>query len=189
MCGRAKVGNGWGASSCARSSRRRWYVVSLTTALSSIGTATRRVSLISTQTTGGPFLHQVVAGESLVSLGARHGIDPREIALANGITPGAAIAPGLTLRLDNRHVVPLLENEVALVINVPQRMLFFTGGEPVIGCPAGLGRRDWPTPLGEFSVIVKEENPTWDVPASIRRRCGARAARWCRRLPRVRPTR
>lgn len=142
-------------------------VVSLTTGLTGAGAGARRVSPVSTHTTGGAFLYEAVPGDSLVSLGARYGIDPREIALANGLKPGGAIAAGLTLRLDNRHSVPVLENEVVLVINVPQRMLFLTGSQPAIGFPIGLGRRDWPTPLGEFAVIAKEENPTWDVPASI----------------------
>ena len=142
-------------------------VVSLTTGLTSIGAGARKVSPVSTRTTGGPFLYEVVPGDSLVSLGARHGIDPREIALANGLKPGGAIAPGLTLHLDNRHIVPIFENDVVLVINVPQRMLFFTGNPPAMGFPVGLGGRDWPTPLGEFSVIAREENPTWDVPTSI----------------------
>ena len=142
-------------------------VISLTTAVISIGAGARRVSPISTQTTGGPFLYEVVTGDSLASLGARYGIDIGEIALANSLKPNASIAPGLLLRLDNRHIVPVVEDEVVLLINVPQRMLFLSGSASVAGFPVGLGRRDWPTPVGEFSVVAKEENPTWDVPASI----------------------
>ena len=141
--------------------------VSLTTAVIGVGAGARKVSPISIQTTGGPFLYEVVAGDSLVGLGARYAIDPRQIALANGLNPGAAIAPGRSLRLDNRHIVPVFEDEIVLVINVPQRMLFLSDSGPVTGFPVGLGRRDWPTPVGEFSVLAKEENPTWDVPASI----------------------
>ena len=33
--------------------------------------------------------------------------------------------------------------------------------------PVGLGRRDWPTPTGQFTIVAREENPTWDVPKSI----------------------
>lgn len=142
-------------------------VITLTTASIGDGAAPGQVSVISSQTTGGSFLHEIVPGDSLVSLGARHGIDPRQIAVANGLKAGSTLAPGLTLRLDNRHVVPVLEDQVALVINVPQRMLFFTGTEPANGFPVALGRRDWATPLGEFVVIAREENPTWDVPTSI----------------------
>lgn len=141
--------------------------ISLTTALTCVGAGARGSALISTLTTGGPFQHDVAQGDSLVSLGARYGIDWREIALANGLKPGVVIAPGSMLRLDNRHIVPALEDEIMLVINVPQRMLFLAIDESVWGFPVALGRRDWPTPLGEFAVIAKEENPTWDVPTSI----------------------
>jgi L,D-transpeptidase ErfK/SrfK len=131
------------------------------------GGSAGRADSISGQLTGGPFEYQTVAGDSLVSLGARYGIDPRDIALENGLKPGAAIHPGSTLRLDNRHIVPLLEAELTLLINIPQRMLFLSGAEGPTGYPVAVGRRDWQTPAGEFTVIAKEENPTWDVPVSI----------------------
>jgi L,D-transpeptidase ErfK/SrfK len=142
-------------------------VVGLMTAPTGTGARVGSDAGVSAQTTGGPVVHEIVAGDSLASLGARYGIEPREIALANGLKPGAALPPGVTLRLDNRHVVPLVEDEVDVVINVPQRMLFLTSSEPLLGVPVGLGRRDWPTPVGAFSIVAKEENPTWDVPASI----------------------
>jgi L,D-transpeptidase ErfK/SrfK len=66
-----------------------------------------------------------------------------------------------------------------LIVNVPQRMLFAVTGSGVAAYPAAVGRRDWPTPLGEFSIATKERNPTWDVPESIR----AEARRAGRTLP------
>jgi len=66
------------------------------------------------------------------------------------------------------HIVPPAGDDTALVINVPQRMLFrFEGGLAVAAHRVGVGRRDWPTPLGAFQVIAKEVDPTWDVPVSI----------------------
>lgn len=146
---------------------RLFAVVTIAVSLICVGASGRTDPSISVLTTGGPFQHDVAQGDSLVSLGARYGIDWREIALSNGLKPGIAIAPGSTLQLDNRHIVPALEEELMLVINVPQRMLFLAIGESVAGFPVALGRRDWPTPLGGFSVLAKEENPTWDVPTSI----------------------
>ena len=141
--------------------------VTLTAAWTGVGAGARGSAPISRLTAGGPFQHAAAQGDSLVSLGARYGIDWRDIALANGLKPGAGIAPGSMLQLDNRHIVPSLEGEVTLIVNIPQRMLFLATGQSVEGFPVALGRRDWPTPLGEFSVLVKEENPTWDVPTSI----------------------
>jgi L,D-transpeptidase ErfK/SrfK len=33
--------------------------------------------------------------------------------------------------------------------------------------PVGLGRPDWPTFVGAFTIAVKEVDPVWDVPLSI----------------------
>jgi L,D-transpeptidase ErfK/SrfK len=137
----------------------------LVTALAGMGATDPRV--VSRVTTGGAFEHKVVSGDSLASLGARYGIDPRDIALVNGLKQGSVLKPGARLRLDNRHVVPVLDEEVTLAINVPQRMLFLMGRESVGAYPVAVGRRDWKTPVGAFSIVSKEENPTWDVPASI----------------------
>src|SRR5688572_20642045 len=122
---------------------------------------------VSTRTTGGSFLHIAAPGDSLASVGSRFGIDPREIAATNGLKVSAALAPGFTLTLDNRHIVPAVDVGEALAINVPQRMLFLTVAEPPVGLPVALGRRGWPTPTGAFIVRSKEANPTWDVPSSI----------------------
>jgi L,D-transpeptidase ErfK/SrfK len=54
-------------------------------------------------------------------------------------------------------------------------LFYVTEGRPEAHYPVGLGRPDWPTPTGTFTVLSKEENPVWDVPKSIQeemRRCG-----------------
>ena len=122
---------------------------------------------VSTRLTGGVFLHRVSAGESLLSLGARFGVDYHEIARLNALAPNGAIKAGAMIQVDNRHIVPALQDDVQIVINVPQRMLFYLGPDGEAAFPVALGRRDWQTPLGDFSIVVAEANPTWDVPTSI----------------------
>ena len=118
---------------------------------------------------GGVHTHEVQRGESLVSIGARLGVDARTLADDNDLRVGAAVSPGTLLRVDNRHIVPDGYQE-GIVINVPQRMLFlFEHGAPVAGYPVAAGRADWPTPLGTFTIGVKEIDPIWDVPVSIQR--------------------
>jgi L,D-transpeptidase ErfK/SrfK len=155
----------------------------LTTAVAGMAVRVRSVLPISNRITGGPFEYDVAPGDSLVSLGARYGVDPQNIAVANGLKPGGIVKPGRRLRIDNRHIVPVLADEVALAINVPQRMLFVTATEPVEGYPVALGRRDWPTPVGEFSVTSKEENPTWDVPPSIQAEMRSQGRTVVRKVP------
>ena len=110
----------------------------------------------------------VARGDTLRSLGSRFGIDPATIARDNDRAVDAPLAVGETLRLDNRHIVPAFPPETAILINVPQRMLFLAREKGVTAFPVATGRRDWPTPIGEFSISSKEVNPTWDVPESIR---------------------
>ncbi|MEW5792233.1 MAG: L,D-transpeptidase family protein [Pseudomonadota bacterium] len=111
-------------------------------------------------------IHRVERGDSLSSLGARFGLAPSVLARDNGLKTDAKLKPGTELLIDNRHIVPL--RSATIIINIPQRMVFvLQDGEAVAGYPVGLGKPDWQTPTGPFRVVVKEENPTWDVPKSI----------------------
>jgi L,D-transpeptidase ErfK/SrfK len=116
---------------------------------------------------GGEFEYTVARGDSLTSVGARFGLAPATLARANDLPVNARLKEGQSLRIDNRHVVPAGFND-GILINIPQRMLFyFKDGRLLHHFPVGLGRPDWPTPAGSFMIIVKEENPVWDVPKSI----------------------
>ena len=112
--------------------------------------------------------YTVAPGETLGSIGARQGIDVATIASMNGLR-GTKLTAGQVITLDNRHIVPTVPG-ASIVINVPQRMLFLIDDStPVQGFPVALGGRTWPTPLGPFSILSKEVDPTWDVPVSIQR--------------------
>ena len=123
-------------------------------------------------------MHVVQRGDTLQALAARAGIDVRTIVAENGLTNGYALIPGQRLVIDNRHIVPVNRGAAAIVVNLPQRMLFVFD-QTIAGVPVAVGRRTWPTPLGEFQVAMRETDPTWDVPASIR----AEARRLGRTLP------
>lgn len=118
---------------------------------------------------GGPLTYAAQQGDSLTRVGARFGMDVQTLADLNGLKPTARLKLGQKLRIDNPHIVPFtLDN--GIVINIPQRMLFyFQAGKLVAAYPAGLGRRTWRTPSGDFEVLEKEEGKTWIVPASIQK--------------------
>jgi L,D-transpeptidase ErfK/SrfK len=119
--------------------------------------------------TGGISTYQVTAGDTLVSIGARAGVEARTLARDNGLSATDRLHPGDRLAVDNRHIAPEGYRD-GIVLNVPQRMLFvFDNGELVRAFPVAVGRPDWRTPLGTFSVAVKELDPVWDVPLSIQR--------------------
>ena len=122
---------------------------------------------------GAEWVHVAVLGESWITIGARAGVSPAVLAARNGRTLKSPLRAGDTIVIDNRHIVPdnpaILEGaDYGLVVNVPQRLLFYFGdGRLQAHYPVAVGRADWQTPLGEFTVTLREENPTWDVPLSI----------------------
>jgi L,D-transpeptidase ErfK/SrfK len=122
---------------------------------------------LSEQLVGGSFSYVVQKGDSLTSIGARFGVGVNALAASNAISVNSILREGRTLLIDNRHIVPDAVRD-GFLINIPQRMLFFfKQDQPARGYPVSLGRPDWPTPTGAFAVVVKEENPVWDVPKSI----------------------
>jgi L,D-transpeptidase ErfK/SrfK len=117
---------------------------------------------------GGVTPHIVVRGETLTSLAAGFGVDAATIVSDNHLSAGRPLEPGRELVIDNRHIAP---GEIAvgeIVVNVPQRMLFYREGTRVLAYPIAVGRTTWRTPQGPFAVVRKEQDPTWHVPASIR---------------------
>lgn len=93
------------------------------------------------------------------------------------------LRPGQRLQVDNRHVVPE-GHDSGIVINIPQRMLFlFRDGRLVAHYPVGLGRPDWPTPLGRFRVREKAVDKTWIVPPSIQAEMAAKGQPVLERVP------
>ncbi|MCL4316173.1 MAG: L,D-transpeptidase family protein [Gammaproteobacteria bacterium] len=116
---------------------------------------------------GGEFTYMVQKGDSLGRVGSRFGVDAALLARLNGLESNARLQPAQELFVENRHIVPE-HLSAGILINLPQRMLFFFKDEALSASyPVGLGRPDWPTPTGKFKVLTMEENPTWDVPLSI----------------------
>lgn len=116
---------------------------------------------------GGEQEYTVRKGDYLIRIGARFGQDPRLLARENGVAWDATIHPGQKLRLNTRHIVPT-GREDGVLINIPQRMLFFfREGVLRTHYPVGLGRPTWPTPLGTRVIRSKEIDKPWIVPASI----------------------
>jgi L,D-transpeptidase ErfK/SrfK len=111
--------------------------------------------------------YTVKAGESLVSIGARNGLESSSLAAMNGLKPKTPLNPGQVLKIDNRHIVPA-DLQDGILINLPQRKLFLLNdGRVDLNYPIGPGKAAFATPIGTFSVVQMRENPTWYVPRSI----------------------
>lgn len=146
---------------------RVFFAPALVLTLTAFVAGARPVRSTCSTVVGDRWIHVVAAGESWMSIGARVGVDPGVLAARNGRTLRTALRPGDVLGIDNRHIVPT-DDGMDVVVNVPQRMLFhYTVGEVRAHYPIAVGGADWQTPLGAFTILVKETDPTWDVPLSI----------------------
>jgi len=123
---------------------------------------------------GGTIVHTVIRGDSLARIGSTFGVDAATLAAENHLDPRTQLAIGQQIRIDNRHIVPDEVSAGGLVINIPQRMLFLADEGHLEASPVAVGRPDWPTPAGPFTVITKQQDPTWHVPASILRESARR---------------
>jgi L,D-transpeptidase ErfK/SrfK len=117
---------------------------------------------------GGVTAYTVTAGDTLTAVAARFGVYPSTIAADNDLDPRRPLEIGRELRIDNRHIIPDAVVPGEIIVNVPQRMVFYSDGDRVFAYPIAVGRATWQTPAGTFTVVRKEENPAWHVPASIR---------------------
>ena len=121
--------------------------------------------------------HAVSARETLRSIGSRYGIDPAVLAADNGRSIREPLRVGQQLTLAVAHIVPVMADEGVLTINIPQRMLFYRTPGGLVAIPVAVGSAGWQTPTGAFTIVEKEVDPTWDVPASIAREAATRGTR------------
>lgn len=117
----------------------------------------------------------VVIGQhdTLSDVARRFNVGYDEIVRANpGVDPWLP-GVGREVVVPTQFVLPAAERK-GIVVNLPAMRVFYfptpKKGEPqvVYTHPIGIGKVGWSTPEGKTTVVSKQENPTWTVPASIR---------------------
>lgn len=112
--------------------------------------------------------------DTFSDLARAYGLGYDELVAANpGVDPWL---PGeqTAVLLPTQFVLPDTPRK-GIVLNIATKRLFYypqmPAGQPqvVITYPIGIGRVGWETPLGSASVVAKAVNPSWFVPASVRR--------------------
>jgi L,D-transpeptidase ErfK/SrfK len=142
-------------------------------ALALVAVAEKAPPRLARDIVGGAQGYEARAGDSLTSVAARFGVDVPVLARLNGLAPDATLALGQSLAIENPHLVPAITELSAapatlIVVNVPQRMLFwFRDGDLAGAFPVAAGRPSWRTPLGEFAIDECARDKSWIVPASI----------------------
>jgi L,D-transpeptidase ErfK/SrfK len=117
---------------------------------------------------GGEHWYTVNKKDSLYAIAGRYGSTWEYLASRNLLNPPYKLTIGQRLVASNRHIIPHTQVTDGLLLNIPGHMIYlFEQGTLVKRYPVGLGRPDWPTPEGVFSITGKTKNPTWTVPKSI----------------------
>ena len=81
---------------------------------------------------------------------------------------------GTMVVLPTQYVLPDVPRE-GIILNIASKRLFYFPPaeegqtQTVMTFPIGIGRVGWQTPLGSSAVISKARDPSWYVPASVRR--------------------
>jgi L,D-transpeptidase ErfK/SrfK len=126
---------------------------------------------VSNKIVGDKFQYAIQRRDFFIRIASKYGISAALLAADNGLPLDAHWKVGTPIWIDNRHIVPRQIPE-GIIINLPQRMLFyFMDGKLISAYPAAVGRiaPQWRTPTGHFKIIQLREDPTWHVPASIQR--------------------
>ncbi len=116
---------------------------------------------------------EVAENETLLDIARRYDIGYQEILDANpGVDPWLPPV-GERIVLPTRFILPNAPR-TGIVLNLASmRLFYFPVPQPgetarVVTHPVGIGREGWQTPKGLTKIVKKVEQPSWNVPASIR---------------------
>ena len=116
--------------------------------------------------------------DTFSDLAREYGLGYDELVDANpGVDPWLP-GEGTAVLLPTQYVLPDVPRR-GLVLNIASKRLFYFPAavdelvdghsQEVLTFPIGIGRVGWETPLGETKVVSRATDPTWYVPASIRK--------------------
>ncbi len=120
--------------------------------------------------------------DTLADFAREYGLGYDELLAANPTVDPWLPGKRTPVLLPTQFVLPDVPRE-GLVLNIASKRLFYfpadgierdpaTGDvvrQIVLTFPIGIGRVGWETPLGATEVVSKAKDPTWWVPASVRR--------------------
>ncbi|MBF0506173.1 MAG: L,D-transpeptidase family protein [Nitrospirae bacterium] len=111
--------------------------------------------------------------ESLIELARKFDIGYNEIVEANpGLDPFVPGAGSFVI-MPTSWILPDIKVHEGIVINLSELRLyyFFAKGKQshIVSFPIGIGSQGKETPVGSFRIVEKIANPSWHVPASIRK--------------------
>lgn len=115
---------------------------------------------------GGEIVQRVSGRGSIEKIARVTGVSPKVIIAMNGLK-GRRLHRGQRLVVSTRHILPTTLSD-GIVINIGERRLYWMQkGSLTADMPVGVGRIDWATPAGEYTIVSRRRDPVWHVPPSI----------------------
>ena len=115
--------------------------------------------------------YQVRHNQSLIEIARQFDLGFNEIADANpGVDPFIPRA-GSTITIPTAWIAPAVSTSTPIVVNIAELRLYFfpkSRSSTFATFPIGIGDEGRDTPIGNYTIIEKMQNPAWHVPKSIR---------------------
>lgn len=111
--------------------------------------------------------HVVQKDDTIYTISRKYGLAPDHVMWANKLSENRPPKEGDSLIIPLRRIPPFTPNEsTAIVLNLPERMLYlFRDRNLTAYWGVAIGGIQYPTPSGNFRILDKEKNPTWEPPA------------------------
>lgn len=117
--------------------------------------------------------YKVKEDESLIEIARKFDLGYNEIVGANPDLDPFVPGTDVFVRIPTSWILPDVASYEGIVINLSEMRLYYflkyKKSELVRTFPIGIGSEGNDTPLGNFKVIEKIKNPSWHVPASIKK--------------------
>lgn len=104
---------------------------------------------------------------SIERLAQRKGLRWPVIVKQNKLKKPYVLKKGMTLKIDSTHIVPAGVDHGLLINLAELNLYYFKDGAYQRRFALAAGKPSWPTPTGNYKIIDKRKNPTWNVPLSI----------------------
>ena len=124
---------------------------------------------------GHPWEHAIQKGETLLDVARLYDLGFNEIELLHPDWDPWLPTVGAQVMIPSFWVLPDA-GPAEIVINVAELRLyrFSKDRRRVTTFPIGIGEKDAVTPIGNFTISDKKENPSWSVPPSLRHKYDVR---------------
>jgi L,D-transpeptidase ErfK/SrfK len=117
--------------------------------------------------------YKVKSKESLIEIARKFDLGYNEITDMNPVLDPFVPGRGASVKIPTAWILPDTRLHDGIVINLAEFRLYYfyeVAGRPfVLTFPIGIGSEGNDTPIGEYHVIEKIEQPAWHVPESIKK--------------------